>query len=77
MSWMGVRPTDVDPEAPPVVVDLLDRLAEADLLRQLTLPWTEAGRLLTLLADNFVQGATVFAGYPGIVQSLRERVWRA
>ena len=47
------------------------------MLRRLSLPVSEARRLLGLLAANFVQGATVHAGDQGVTRSLEEEHLRA
>jgi hypothetical protein len=46
------------------------------VMRKLTLPHSEARRLLRLLALDGVNAATVFPGYGGVVASLEEeRLW--
>lgn len=47
-----------------------------DALFKITLPVQEAGRLLRILAQNFVQGATVYAGYEGVTRSMKEARFR-
>lgn len=42
------------------------------VLRKLTLPVREAPKLLRILADNFVHGGVVVAGFRGVAQALRE-----
>jgi hypothetical protein len=39
---------------------------------KVTMPWVEAGALLRLLAEEHVSAASVFPGYAGVVESLRE-----
>jgi len=46
------------------------------VLRKLTLPVSQAPRLLGLLAALFVQGTTVYTGYEAAKRSLDERAWR-
>jgi hypothetical protein len=52
----------------------------AYLLRRLTLPKSEAPRLLQLLAHEGVDGAAMFPGVDGVVRAMRERAlwerWR-
>ena len=39
------------------------------------LPWSEYQSLLTLLAKSGINGSTVFPGYSGVVDALREKLW--
>ena len=55
--------------------DLNDAKIET-VLKAASVPWSEAGLLLTLLRDRFVQGATVYAGYEGVKRSVLEHRWR-
>lgn len=50
----------------------LDEVVPGSHLRKFTLPIAESPELLRLLAINFVQGATVYAGYEGVAHSLKE-----
>lgn len=45
-------------------------------LLKYTLPWTEAPQLLRLLAVHFVHGATIYEGYRGAAEAVKERRWR-
>lgn len=42
-------------------------------LRRITLPVPEAGRLLHLLSDEGIHGASMFPGADGVVRAMRER----
>jgi hypothetical protein len=50
---------------------------EAPFLREITLPATEAAKLMRILRDHFVQAATIYAGYEGVRQSVFEMKYRA
>ena len=39
------------------------------------LPWSEYQSLLTLLAKSGINGSTVFPGYNGVVDAIREKLW--
>lgn len=39
------------------------------------LPWSEFGALLTLLAKSGVNGSSVFPGYKGAVDAVKEKLW--
>jgi FRG domain len=45
----------------------------APAIRRLDLPWSQAGKLLRLLADEFVSGTQMYPGLAGAVQAIRER----
>ena len=60
------------------VVDQIDAQTHSGITRQLrkfTLPASEARSLMRLLAAEDVSAATVFPGYAGVVEALRERKW--
>jgi len=61
----------LDPELLPFEEHL--KLPKPDSLRCLTLPTSEAGRLLRLLSLEGVNGASLFPGVEGVVRLLRER----
>lgn len=44
-------------------------------LRRLTLPHSEAPKLLRLLANEGITGASMFPGADGVVRSMREESW--
>lgn len=46
------------------------------LLKGVKVPWTEAGKMLRLLRDHFIQAATVYAGYDGVAKSVFEHRFR-
>ncbi len=54
------------------VIRPLDDILEGTpfTMQKHTLPWNQAADLLNLLADNFVQGATVYAGWEGVRSSV-------
>jgi hypothetical protein len=49
--------------------------SDAPVLRKLTLPVSEAPRLLRLLAEEDVTGQMLFRGFDGAVRGLRERMF--
>jgi hypothetical protein len=72
------RPTDF--RLPPIesVISAYERSpdrgnANAPWLRQLTLPHTQAPKLLRLLDQFNVNAGTIFPGYDGVVRSIQER----
>lgn len=60
---------------PPPLDELIYKHAPrpARLLHRFTLPWSEAPKLLLLLAAAGVSGASVFPGYRGVVEGVHER----
>ncbi len=71
---------------PPLDVLLVERLKDIDskhpALLRLELPWSEAGALQRMLADELVAATHLFPGYFGAAQSVKEmtlwdRVWVA
>ncbi len=78
-----IRP-EVSPEdaVDPDLFDLQKHCAKATalgpepVLVRLTLKSSEAGRLLTLLRDEFIQATTVYAGFAGAARSVMEHRFR-
>jgi hypothetical protein len=48
---------------------------DAPVLRRLTLPITEAPRLLRLLAQDDISGQVLFPGFDGAVRGLKEKMF--
>lgn len=82
----------LDPKNPPTVTpfdELVHRLCQSDKahwrwgemgpIQLLTLPWSEARKLMSILAEEDVSAATLFPGYDGIVRSLYEakHLWQS
>jgi hypothetical protein len=54
------------------LMDSMTDWGDRPILVQYTLPTRQAGRLLLLLARHFRHSATLFPGYAGVVDSMRE-----
>lgn len=67
---------DCDKDATPLCEAILKSGGDQSTLRAVSVPWSQAGRTLTLLRDRFVQAATVYAGYEGVAKSVKEPRWR-
>lgn len=68
-------PKDVTALCSEVITKVGSEEARATI-RAASVPWSQAGRLLTLLRDRFVQPTTVYAGYDGVARSVKEHRWR-
>lgn len=75
----GLSP-DASPEVPPLdkligarPPEAWDRISERPVLRKLTLPISEAGKLLRLLNDDHVSATHLFPGIDGVARGLSER----
>jgi hypothetical protein len=78
---LGAQGEDLGDEAlldKPLDVVLSERRQfSTEYVLRITLPWTEAGKVLKLLAREGIDAASVFPGYGGAVQSvLEKRYWR-
>ena len=69
---MADDPAD-DTSIEDVVFQEREKTGEGPLLRRLTLPHTEAPKLLRLLSHEGITAATMFPGADGVVKGMQER----
>jgi hypothetical protein len=62
-----------DPSIEGYVADLDAKGIATPMLHRVTLPVTEAGKLLRLLSNDGINGASMFPGADGVVRAMREQ----